>query len=168
MIGISVDALSHKDNLALGRVNGSGKTLSPEQLELLGEKIHENNIRFKVNTVVNKINCHEDFSGMIRQLSPERWKLLRMIAIEGKNDTANDLLISDEKFEEFALRHKALSPVVEDTKDIVSAYIVVNPKGQLVDNSSGSYKMSRSLLTSTFGREFPKVAFNLAAYEKRY
>ena len=168
MIGISVDGLSEEENRRLGRADGAGRTLRREDLVLKAAAIHEAGMRFKVNTVVNAVNCRDDFSGLIREIAPDRWKLLRMLAIEGSNDSGRDLLVSDDQFAAFAARHAALHPVVENTADIVSAYIVINPHGQLIDNSQGRYQESESLLHSRFSVEFPKIAFNQEAYEKRY
>lgn len=168
MIGISVDGLSETQNLRLGRHDGARHTLSRADLAVKAAAIHECGMRFKINTVVNAVNCDEDFSGLIRELRPDRWKLLRMIAIEGSNDSGRDLLVSDDQFAAFTARHAALKPVVENTSDIVSAYIVVNPHGQLIDNSTGRYRVSKSLLHSRFSAEFPKIAFNFEAYAKRY
>ena len=168
MIGISVDGLSEAQNLLLGRHDGTRHTLSRADLAVKAAAIHECGMRFKINTVVNAVNCNEDFSGLIRELRPDRWKLLRMIAIEGSNDSGRDLLVNDDQFAAFTARHAALDPVVENTSDIVSAYIVVNPHGQLIDNSTGRYQVSESLLHSRFGVEFPKIAFNSEAYAKRY
>ena len=150
MIGISVDGLSETENRLLGRVDGMGRSLRREDLAEKAAAIHEAGMKFKVNTVVNAVNCGDDFSDLIKEIRPDRWKLLRMIAIEGSNDSGRDLLVSDEQFAAFAERHAALHPVVENTSDIVSAYIVINPHGQLIDNSQGRYQESESLLHSSW------------------
>lgn len=67
-----------------------------------------------------------------------------------------------------AFRHEDCSPVVEDTEDIVNAYIVVNPMGRLLDNTGGRYRETPSLLDHSFGEVFPEVAFDRRAYERRY
>ncbi len=168
MIGISIDALSAEDNLALGRVNGAGKALSAERLKVLTDTIHDAGIKLKINTVVNAVNCRKDFSSLIQNLRPDRWKLLRMLRIAGTNDAGIDLLVSDTEFADFVTRHEFLNPIVENTLDIVNAYIVVNPYGELVDNSDSTYTMTNSLLTHRFRDEFAKIAFNQEAYSKRY
>lgn len=168
MIGISVDGLSNAENRLLGRVDGADRSLRREDLIEKVAAIHDAGMKFKVNTVVNAVNCGDDFSELIRSIAPDRWKLLRMLAIEGANDSGRDLLVSDEQFAAFAARHAALHPVVENTSDIVSAYIVIDPHGRLIDNSRGSYRVSESLLHSRFSVEFPKITFNQEAYAKRY
>lgn len=168
MIGISVDATDHADNVRLGRINGAGLSLSKERLVELARSIHAAGIRLKINTVVNRVNCHRDFHELVESVRPDRWKLLRMIRIEGTNDHADDLLVSDAEFEAFASRHADCRPVVENAEDIVNAYVVVNPMGRLLDNTGGRYRETPSLLAHSFGEVFPAVAFDRRAYERRY
>lgn len=167
MIGISVDGITHEENLQLGRANAAGKTLSNERLAALAGTIHQVGMKLKINTVVNALNHNDDFSALIGTLKPDRWKILRMIQIEAINDQTN-LTVSNGEFERFVARHEAFSPVVEDTEDIIHAYVVINPYGQLVDNSDGQYRMSKSLIFSSFSTEFAKVGMDLARYQKRY
>ena len=168
MIGISVDALCHEDNCRLGRVNGAGKSLTKERLVELAHAIHAAGIRLKINTVVNQVNCRKDFHELVAAVRPDRWKLLRMIRIDGTNDHADDLLVSDAEFNGFVSRHSDCHPVVENTADIVNAYIVVNPMGRLLDNTDNRYRESESLLEHSFGEVFPQVGFDRQAYERRY
>ena len=168
MIGISIDGTTHEDDLKIGRADTHGRTLSKSRLIELAKQIHDAGIILKINTVVNSLNQDCDFTGLMADLQPERWKILRMICIKDVNDTQKDLLVDDQQFEAFVKRHSALSPVVEDSDDILHAYVVVNPYGQLVDNSSGSYQMSRTLLKHSFVEEFSKVGIDVAKYQKRY
>ena len=62
----------------------------------------------------------------------------------------------------------ARRPVVENTADIVNAYVVVNPMGRLLDNTGGRYREMPSLLDHSFGEVFTEVAFDRRAYEHRY
>ena len=168
MIGISIDGVSSEDDLAIGRADRMGRTLPKNKLHELARQIHEAGMTLKVNTVVNALNYNHDFAGLIGALRPKRWKILRMISIKGVNDALDNLTITDQQFNTFVERHGKLSPIVEDTSDIIHAYIVVNPQGQLVDNSTGAYWMSNSLLTHSFAGEFSKVGMDLAKYKKRY
>ena len=168
MIGISVDGVDQNDDLKIGRADINGKTLSKQRLIELANLIHEAKMTLKINTVVNALNWQRDFSDLIGKLKPQRWKILRMISIKDVNDAGEDLQVSDQQFDAFVMRHHSLAPVVEDSADIIHAYIVVNPHGQLIDNSNGAYRMSHSLLTHTFADEFSKVGMDFASYMKRY
>ena len=168
MIGISVDGLTKEDNIKIGRSDIFGRTVSNDRLFELSQCIHNAGIKLKINTVANAINYDKDFTQLITVLKPERWKILRMTSFNGINDNNDNLSITNEQFNDFVERHTKLSPVVEDSNDIVHAYIVVNPHGQLIDNSTGSCEMSNSLLTHSFAEEFAKVGIDFDSYMKRY
>ena len=125
-------------------------------------------MRLKVNTVVNALNKNKDFSEVLRAAMPDRWKVFRMLLLNGMNDDAADLAVTDGEFRDFVARHRAFDPVVEDSSDIRSSYIVVNPDGKLIDNSNGSSATTESLVVSRFRDEFAKIGFNFDAYLKRY
>ena len=129
MIGISVDGITKEDNLLIGRSDIIGKTLTNERLLKLSKVIHNAGMKLKINTVANAINYKSDFTQLITQLKPERWKILRMTSFAGINDKEDNLSISNEKFNYFVNKHLPLSPVIEDNKDIIHAYIVINPLG---------------------------------------
>ncbi len=168
MIGISVDGLSHLQNTRLGRIDKSGNDLSIERLQELATIIHGEDIKLKINTVVNAINYKDDFSNLIKMLAPERWKLLRMLHFDNANDSSKTLMISDDDFNAFAHRHQHLHPIVEDKNDIVNSYIVVTPEGKLINNANERYQLTESLLTHSFATEFAKIPFSEEAYQKRY
>lgn len=168
VIGISIDALSESENITIGRHDNKFNTLSLERLTSLCNQIHKNGIILKINTVVNAINCNSNFAPLLDAVKPSRWKILRMIQIEGVNDKDIDIQVSNSEFQRFVLRHLKFNPVVENTNDIVNAYIIVNPDGKLIDNSNGKYHLSESLVDHNFEDEFKKIAFNPDAYKKRY
>lgn len=168
MIGISVDGLDHRQNTLLGRVDKHGDDLSMEHLKGLADAIHCAKIKLKINTVVNAVNCLDDFNHLIKSLAPERWKLLRMLHFDNANDASKPLMVSDEAFNAFVLRHKHLHPIAEDKNDIVNSYIVVTPEGRLINNADEHYSMTESLLTHPFAGEFAKIPFSEIAYQKRY
>ncbi|MBE6376816.1 MAG: radical SAM protein [Lentisphaerae bacterium] len=168
MIGISVDGVSRQEDIAIGRADCHGNTLDKNRLIDLADEIHAAGITLKINTVVNALNQHCDFSALIGRLRPERWKILRMICIKDVNDSQTDLQVSDAQFRAFVKRHIDFAPVVEDSADIFHAYIVVDPEGRLVDNSSGAYRMSNPLATNPFDREFDRIGMDFDRYSKRY
>lgn len=168
MIGISVDGVCAEDHQAIGRVNARGESMTGERFTETARMIREAGMRLKVNTVVNALNKDKDFGGIIREAKPDRWKVFRMLLLDGMNDDAADLAVTDREFRDFVARHQALDPVVEDSGDIRSSYIVVNPDGRLIDNSGGTSATTESLVGSRFRDEFAKIGFNFDAYQKRY
>ena len=168
MIGISVDGVNAKDHKAIGRVNARGESMTGERFVGTAQMIREAGMRLKVNTVVNALNKNKDFGEVLRAAMPDRWKVFRMLLLKGMNDDAADLAVTDDEYRAFVTRHRAFNPVVEDSGDIRSSYIVVNPDGKLIDNSSGSSATTDSLVGSRFRDEFAKIGFNFDAYLKRY
>ena len=168
MIGISVDCLDYDDNKLIGRVDIHGRELSRERLSELAKAIHAAGIKLKINTVVNAVNCRKDFTPLIQSLKPERWKVLRMIRYDHANNSGLNLMVTDEAFLDFANRHRHLHPVVEDSDDMLGSYIVVNPHGCILTNSSDPYQSTESLVNNPFREEFAKVYFRESAYRKRY
>ena len=168
VIGISVDGVCAEDHKAIGRVNTRGESMTGERFVATARMIREAGMRLKVNTVVNALNKDKDFGEVLRVAMPDRWKVFRMLLLNGMNDDAADLAVTDDEFRDFVSRHRAYNPVVEDAGDIRSSYIVVNPDGKLIDNSSGSSATTDSLVGSRFRDEFAKIGFNFDAYLKRY
>ena len=168
MIGISVDGVCAEDHKAIGRVNASGESMTGERFVVTARMVHDAGMRLKVNTVVNALNKDKDFGEVLSATMPDRWKVFRMLLLNGMNDDATDLAVTDDEFLDFVARHRAFNPVVEDAGDIRSSYIVVNPDGKLIDNSSGSSATTDSLVGSRFRDEFAKIGFNFDTYLKRY
>ena len=77
-------------------------------------------------------------------------------------------MVTDEEFQAFAKRHQHLHPVVEDSADMVNSYIVVNPQGRILTNSTVRFQATESLVNHPFRDEFMKVSFDENAYQKRY
>ena len=168
MIGISVDGLDYADNRQIGRIDRYGHDLPVERLVELANAIHNAGIKLKINTVVNAVNCQKDFAPLIQTIMPERWKLLRMLHYDKANDIGLNLMVTDEEFQNFVQGHQYLHPVVEDSEDMVNSYIVVNPQGRILTNSSVRFQATESLVDHPFLEEFAKISFSETAYQKRY
>lgn len=168
MIGISVDGVNAEDHQKIGRVNARGESMTGERFVATAQMIHNAGMKLKVNTVVNALNKNKDFGEILRAAMPDRWKVFRMLLLNGMNEDAADLAVSDREFRDFVARHQAFNPVVEDSGDIRSSYIVVDPDGRLINNSSGFSIPTDSLVNARFRDEFAKIGFNMDAYLKRY
>lgn len=166
-IGISIDELSEENNVSNGRaVRGKAITFD-EYVQRCGW-INEAGISLKVNTVIHKGNASQDFSGFLKSVSVDRWKVLRMLLIENENIEAKEMLPTDEMFEDFVARHKAYNPVVENDDEIQGAYVFVSPDGFLMDNTSGDAKAVYDLKSGSLEAGFAQLNFNQEAYNKRY
>ena len=64
------------------------------------------NIQTKLNTVVTQHTLYEDWSDFIISNNIKRWKILKVMRIEGENNKIYDMLaITASQFTEFINRH---------------------------------------------------------------
>lgn len=117
VMGVSCDSFNEETNTAIGR--GTGKNV--EQLFRIRDWCRKLGIKFKLNTVVCKLNWQEDMAAIVEELDPQRWKCFQVLFVEDENDAstadteidkrkrdAKSLLISDEEYEAFCAKHKHL------------------------------------------------------------
>lgn len=169
-LGISLDSANPTTNMEIGRALRSGKLLDPQELAgniRLALKINPR-LTVKLNTVVNLLNAGEDLSGLIKEIRPQRWKILRMLPIVDAS-----LAISDEEFAAFVQRHRAFQSVqcVEDNRDMCESYLMIDPFGRFFQNHpslAGGYLYSDPILSVGAHAAFSKMAFNSASFQSRY
>ena len=169
VLGVSVDSASERQNILIGRSENSAVTLSRETLsQVLSEARSCNpSIKVKINTVVNAINCGDEMSSLIRQLAPQRWKVLRMLPL-----VTTDLSVSDEGFQGFVARHRSLANVmcVEDNSDMVESYLMIDPHGRFFQNDAtqATYRYSRRILEVGAARAFSEINIEPGKFCARY
>lgn len=169
LLGVSLDSGSAETNRQIGRQDTRGKLLATDRLgDALLEAKHLNPLlQLKLNTVVNALNCDEDLSTLIRLLSPQRWKVLRMLPV-----VTNDLAVSDMDFLAFVERHQHLGPVmcVEDNTEMVESYLMIDPHGRFFQNALGqsSYIYSRPISDIGVEKAFATVGMIPAKFCARY
>ena len=100
-IGFSIDSLNSNTNKEIGRVVKNtpmniNKTLKNIQLI----RVINPNIEIKINTVINELNKLEDFNLFIKNASPTKWKIFKILPILTKENS-----ITNEDFYEFINRH---------------------------------------------------------------
>ncbi len=80
---VSVDSGVAETNGAIGRC---GKGLRPDArfYRTLAERIRGAGMRFKVNTVVNRLNLSENLGDLVGALLPFRWKLFQVKEVIGQ------------------------------------------------------------------------------------
>jgi len=142
---LSIDSAHETTHKSLGRAVKGRHPIARAQLLALAEDIHRRDLRLKVNTVVTALQHDEDMRDFIRALSPERWKLLQVLPVEGQNSgQVEPLLISSEAFTRFVERHMSLEThgiavVPEHNQDMRGSYAMVDPAGRFFDNTSGAH-----------------------------
>lgn len=148
---ISIDSQFDAINLKHGRSINS-KVIPIEKYVSMCRWARSFGIKVKVNTVVTINNYREDLSSVIREIKPNRWKIFQALKIYGQNDQYIDhLAIDNEQFGLFAKVNRNTSLertqlVFEKNKMMKQSYVMIDPFGRFIDNSSDYYSYSRPIL----------------------
>lgn len=107
-IGISCDSLDDTIQKKLGRGFGQHVDITKRALKRV-RKLNEDfgyDIQVKLNTVVLRQNYMEDWTDFILQNGVQRWKIFKILKIEGENeDSYDELSVTEEQFKMFTDRH---------------------------------------------------------------
>lgn len=117
IIGVSRDSFDETTNDPIGR--GIGE--NAQQLFRIRDWCGRLKIKFKLNTVVCKLNWQEDMESIIQELQLFRWKCSQVLFLEDGNDAssadmalnkrervARDLLITTEQWQSFCEKYQRL------------------------------------------------------------
>ncbi|MGT2512274.1 viperin family antiviral radical SAM protein [Cupriavidus basilensis] len=169
LLGVSLDSSVADTNRRIGRQDNHGALLRNDRLleSLMEVKRLNPELQLKINTVVNALNCDEDLSPLIQQLTPQRWKVLRMLPV-----LTNDLSVSDSEFLAFVARHRHLGRMLsmEDNTDMVESYLMIDPHGRFFQNAYGQsiYRYSRPIPEIGVAGAFAAVGVIPAKFCARY
>ena len=177
VMGVSCDSFDECTNEAIGR--GSGKNV--EQLFAIRQWCRELGIKFKLNTVVCKLNWQEDMASTVEQLDPFRWKCFQVLFVEDENDASNvqaqndkrkrdarKLLISTEQYRTFCSKHEHLSCFVPEPNDLMaSSYLILDEYMCFLDKGSGREKQSACILDVGVDRAWEEIKWDREAFVKR-
>lgn len=171
---LSIDSLEDETNRAIGRHDSKGHPLSVGAYAQMLADAACLGLRTKVNTVVNRINCHEDMSGFIADSGVARWKVLQVMPVEGQNDANIDLLtLSRVEFDAFVARHQprvsaaGIRVVPEPVTSIRGSYAMIDPHGRFFDSSAGHHSYSRPILEVGLVEAFKEVSFDRTTFDAR-
>lgn len=169
LLGVSLDSASIACNQEIGRRDRRGRQLTADTLEgsIAAARRISPELRLKINTVVNALNCDEDMTPLIRKLAPEKWKLLKMLPI-----VTPELGISDAQFAAFVQRHSGhgLPLRVEDNVAMTESYIMIDPLGRFFQNAGphSGYRYSPPIPRVGAIAAFAKIALSSTRYLARY
>ncbi len=174
-IGISCDSQSDDINKDLGRGYGGHVAVTTRAFERIHRLNSEQglNIKVKLNTVVMRCNMHEDWSSFILSNKVQRWKVFKILKIEGENDQHYDeLKISDEEFSNFVKRHSHLDAqevvlAPENNDAMTNSYIMISPDGQFYQNLNGRYTRSKPILDVGVEVGLSQVGFSYTKFQSR-
>lgn len=145
---LSADSADERVQQSLGRGRGD----HVQRVIALSDRCREQSVRVKLNTVVTSLTWREDMSTLVLRVRPERWKVFRVLRVEGQNDgSVEPLLISQEQFAAFLVRHAHLAEigypaVAEDNDDMLDSYVMIDPMGRFYGNSQGLHRVSAPIL----------------------
>lgn len=168
-VGLSVDSADESIQAALGRGDGGHVAASLG----LADRCRTLGIRLKLNSVITALNHHEDVSTFVRRFAPERWKVFQVLALDGQNDgDVEELLITGAQFAGYVARHahlaaEGLAPIVEDNDAMTGSYVMVDPVGRFIGNSTGRHVYSEPILQVGVRAALRQVEWSEAKFEAR-
>lgn len=169
MVGISFDSQNYATRQLIGRADRKGNSLGADDLKVVLMELTrtQKGIKTKINTVVNIHNWQENFTELISEIKPDKWKVLHVMPYG-----SDELLISDEQFNSFIEKHRneSLSIYAESNLAMTESYLMIDPKGcfyQNVSNISG-YKYSEAINDVGVEVALKQVNFNQAVFSARY
>ena len=154
-LGLSIDASNDEMHALMGRgLKGeisSGVSRHLKRSKEVWRIARGLGYGLKLNTVVSSVNADDNMSELVGFLKPNRWKIFRVLRIEGENDGRVDpLLISQEQFEDYFARHRrslkdfeGTQIVAEDNEDMLGTYAMIDPQGMVYTNLHGRYRYSK-------------------------
>lgn len=174
VLGVSFDTADEIIAGSIGRMDRKGSWISADRLATISSEYKRLNPSglFKVNTVVNQFNHYESLVDVMTIVSPDKWKLLRVLPIYDRITP-----VSDADFECYTERHSVFShiSVIEDNSDMAASYLMINPNGCFYQNRKGQnselqggYETSEPILQVGVAKAFDQVQFDTDTFLSRY
>ncbi|KAJ8599968.1 hypothetical protein CTAYLR_002863 [Chrysophaeum taylorii] len=176
ILGISCDSFDPDINARLGRAApGLAGIEHLEQIFRVRDWVSQQDIKFKLNTVVTSLNHEEDMNAPVTRLDPFRWKVFQCLVLDGENGgiggdlrDARPLVVSPDQFAAFVDRHSAQASLVPETNNEMQAsYLLLDEKMRWLDCSDGS-KMPREIsILDDPAEVFEQAGFDYDMFVKR-
>jgi radical S-adenosyl methionine domain-containing protein 2 len=168
ILAVSCDSFDEDTNIKIGR--GSGNQVP--QLYKIGSWCREYGIKFKINTVVCRLNHQEDMNKHIDALQPFRWKCFQVLIVAGENDSGNTLrdarqfLITDQEYQSFCQRHsQQKSLVAESNRLMAKSYLILDEYMRFLDRDGR--QPSHSILEVGVQTALDSVYWDEGAFKER-
>ena len=162
-VGLDIDSIHEDVEVRLGRGTGGHVARTIE----LTDECHRRGIRLKLNSVVTSLAWQEDWSEVIRQIQPDRWKAFQVLPVAGQNDGIDDLLITPEQFKAWADRHAHLG-VIPETNDLMSnTYALIDPSGRFYESTPAGHVYGKSILEVGVAEAWASVEFREEQFKAR-
>ena len=173
MIALSIDSVNPTTLVQVGRAVGGNRPIAQDRYLHIIQTIKRHGIRLKINTVVTLLNWQEDFTGFIVPASPERWKLLQVLPIEGQNDDHfADLQITTSQFDQYVQRNRVvetdgITVVAESNELMTESYVMVDPAGRFYDNAKRAYSYSEPILKLGVEKALRQISTDFQRFKER-
>lgn len=169
-LGISVDSFQPTILRSLGCCNRSREIFTLDDFVQLTSKAREINpaIKLKINTVVSKLNYQEKLTDLTNEIKIDRWKYLKIKYFRDDQHSNEDLLISDSEYDQFVQQNGLLGGRAVVERSLTGSYIMIDNKGNLVDDHCDNYQTVGNLLEESFGPIFQRYNFEAENYYSRY
>lgn len=123
MIGISIDSMDDTINRIIGR-----KTI--KNVVKICEEIKNAGIKLKINICVSKHNLNHDFNPIIKQITPDRLKILQILPSPHLSNP-NLYTITENEFLAFCKHLESYNPICENNEHMKEVYWIVDSEGYL-------------------------------------
>ncbi len=169
IIGLSVDSVSDETNIRIGRATRTGRPF--DFLDLV-DRVREirdlRRILLKVNTVVSRANVGEDLSSALRMMTPDKWKIFRMLPVYGSADAVTSV-----EFQDFVQRHAEFSDILvsEDNHEMANSYLMIDPVGRFFwtnESATNGYQYSRRIPDIGAQEALWECVVSWEGYSRRY
>ncbi|KAF4083969.1 hypothetical protein AMELA_G00123460 [Ameiurus melas] len=151
ILAISCDSFDEETNQVIGRAQGRKSHI--DNLYKVRNWCKEYRVAFKINSVINTFNVHEDMTEHITELNPVRWKVFQCLLIEGENTGEDSLreaekfVIADQEFQDFLDRHQSINCLVpESNQKMKDSYLILDEYMRFLDCRAGRKDPSKSIL----------------------
>ncbi|KAL7930791.1 radical SAM enzyme [Trichoderma chlorosporum] len=168
ILAVSCDSFHEATNIKIGRGSGDNVT----KLYEIASWCQKYNIKFKLNTVVNRLNHLEDMNGHLSALQPFRWKCFQVLIVAGENDSdealrnAHSLTISDDEFDRFCERHSNQASLVpEPNRLMAKSYLILDEYMRFLDRNG--QQPSKSILEVGVQQALQAVFWDEEAFVER-
>lgn len=171
-IALSIDTVDPEKLKWAGRAV-QNKPISRDGYLQIIDGIKRNGIRLKINTVVTSATWEENFADFIRAASPERWKILQALAVDGQNNGRIDkYAVNAAQFERYVKRNRSVESegivvVPENNEMMTGSYIMVDPAGRFFDNTQGAHTYSSPILEVGIADALKEVSVNAERFRQR-
>ncbi|MCU0433538.1 MAG: viperin family antiviral radical SAM protein [Bacteroidia bacterium] len=171
-IGLSIDSINSETNVKAGR--GKNSTIVPNEkyYQELCLMVKESGFKLKINTVVHAFNKNELISDFILGAAPLRWKVMRVLPVDGQNNIHYPQLeVTDSEFESFIKLNttsgNTLNPIVEDHDNMRGSYLMIDPAGRFFDNVSGKHRYSLPIIEVGVNEALKGIKFSHIKFIQR-